>query len=242
MSKKGFIIAFEGLDKSGKATQVKNVVKYLQSKNVPTETMDFPQYNTFFGQIIKKYLCGEFGDIDKVPAELIMPQYTLDRIVQMPTIKKWLSDDKWVVLDRYSYSNCFSVAKFPPELWPEKIKFLEDLEFNQTKLPKPDHCIYLRLESSISFNMRNHGLKPYQNGQADIHEKNQDLLRNVDMVYNIIAEKDPANWTVINQMNPDDTRMSPEEIFAKIKPVIDRLLKEHRKQNIFVKLFSRFSR
>ncbi|HNY25267.1 MAG TPA: hypothetical protein PKJ33_01835 [Alphaproteobacteria bacterium] len=235
---KGYVIAIEGADKAGKHTQVVNIMNYLKSKGVPTETLDFPRYKEFFGKLVKDYLNGKFGGLQDLPAEYAMLPYALDRLQHQPMIKKWLKSGKFVVFDRYSYSNSFSVAKCPQELWAEKINYMEDLEFNRLKLIKPNHNIYLSLDPKIAFNMRNQGLKEYQNGKADIHESDFGLLYNVSKVYYEIAAQNPNTWTVINEMKPDGTRMNQEEVFEIIKPVLDKLIIEQWKTTFFGRLFS----
>lgn len=222
--KPGQLIAVEGADKAGKHTQVAKIIEYLRANGVAAETLDFPQYKAYWGKFVKDYLNGNFGEIRNLPAEYTMLPYALDRQAHMPKIQKWLDSGKWVVLDRYAYSNAFSVAKCTPELWQSKIDYLEDMEFNQLGIRRPDHNIYLYLDPQIAFGMRNQGLKEYQNGQPDIHERDYDLLHNVSKVYHKIARRDPANWTVVDEMKPDNTRMTIDEVFCALRPVIDKLL------------------
>ena len=118
----GYMIAVEGADKAGKHTQVMNIIKYLRARDIAAETLDFPQYNAFFGRMIRDYLNGKFGATRDLPAEYTMLPYALDRLQHQPQISKWLNDGKWVILDRYTYSNSFSVAKYPRDKWDEKIK------------------------------------------------------------------------------------------------------------------------
>lgn len=221
----GYMIALEGTDKAGKHTQVINIMNYLKEHGIPAETLDFPQYNSFFGRMIKDYLNGNFGGTRNLPAEYTMLPYALDRLQHQNQIAKWLSDGKWVVLDRYTYSNSFSVAKYPQEQWDEKIKFMEDLEFNQLGIIKPDHNIYLYLDPRISYNMRNTGLKLYQNGKPDIHESDFQLLYDVSNVYKRIAAQNPTKWTVVDEMRSDGHRMNIPEVFSHLRPVIDQMIK-----------------
>lgn len=226
--KQGKIIAIEGADKAGKHTQTMNIVKYLRMQGIPTETLDFPQYKSFFGRLVKDYLNGKFGDIKDLPAEYTMLPYALDRLQHQDFIKSCINSGKWLVLDRYTYSNSFSVAKNPKEKWQEKINYMEDLEFNQLGIIKPDYNIYLYLDPKIAFNMRNSGLKEYQNGKPDIHESNFKLLYDVSDVYKMIAKQNPTTWTVIDEMKSDGQRMSINEVFAKITPIIDKLIIKSR--------------
>lgn len=225
--KKGLMIALEGTDKAGKHTQTLKILEYLRQNNIRAETLDFPQYKAFFGRLITDYLNGKFGATRDLPAEYTMLPYALDRLQHQPIIKKWLDDGKWVVLDRYTYSNSFSVAKLPKDKWQEKINFMEDLEFNQMGIIKPDYNIYLYLDPKIAYAMKNHGLKQYQNGKPDIHESDFQLLYDVSNVYKTIAKQNPNTWTVIDEMKPNNQRMSIDEVFGCIKPVIDNMIKSH---------------
>lgn len=218
------IIAVEGADKAGKHTQVMKIVEYLNGRGIATETLDFPQYDSYWGKRIKRYLNGEFGATRNLPAEYTMLPYALDRQAHMPQIKGWLESGKWVVFDRYTYSNAFSIAKLPRDVWNTKIAELEDMEFNQMGIIRPDYNIYLYLPAQISYSMRNQGLKAYQNGKPDIHESDLRLLTDVSDVYKTIATRDPKNWTVVDEIKSDGTRMNPIEVFASIRPIIDKMI------------------
>ena len=218
------MIAVEGTDKAGKHTQVMNIMKYLQSRGIAAETLDFPQYNAFFGRLVRDYLNGKFGATRDLPAEYTMLPYALDRLQHQPKIAEWLRDGKWVILDRYTYSNSFSVAKYPRDQWAQKIQFMEDLEFNQMGIIRPDHNIYLYLDPRISYNMRHAGLKQYQNGRPDIHESDFKLLYDVSNVYKQIAAANPKKWTVVDEMRNDGTRMGINEVFAQLRPVLDNFI------------------
>ncbi|MBP5363962.1 MAG: hypothetical protein J6Y49_01270 [Alphaproteobacteria bacterium] len=218
------IIAVEGADKAGKHTQVVKTVNYMQEHGIPTETLDFPRYKSYWGRFTKRYLNGEFGPTRDLPAEYTMLPYALDRQAHMGKIKGWIDTGKWVVLDRYTYSNVYSIAKLPRDQWNEKINHLEDMEFNQLGIIRPDLNIYLSLPAEVSYAMRNQGLKEYQNGKPDIHESDLQLLTDVAGVYKMIAARDPKNWVVINEIKPDGTRMNPDEVFACIRPFLDNLI------------------
>ena len=223
------IIAVEGADKAGKHTQVMRIVEYLNTHGIATETLDFPQYKSYWGRFIKDYLNGKFGNNTRMlPAEYTMLPYALDRLAHMPQVKQWIDMGKWIVFDRYTYSNAFSIAKLPREQWSAKIAHLEDMEFNQMGIIRPDHNIYLYLPAKISYAMRNQGLKEYQNGKPDIHESDFKLLEDVSDVYKTISQNDAKNWTVVNEIKSDGTRMSPDEVFMLLRPIIDNMMAHHR--------------
>jgi len=218
------IIAVEGADKAGKHTQVTKIVDYLNKNGIATETLDFPQYNSYWGLFIKRYLNGEFGATRDLPAEYTMLPYALDRQAHTPQIKKWIDDGKWIVFDRYTYSNVYSIAKLPREQWNAKIAHLEDMEFNQMGIIRPDYNIYLYLPAEISYAMRHHGLKAYQNGKPDIHESDLKLLTDVADVYKTIAQNNAQNWTVVDEIKSDGSRMESGEVFATLRPIIDKMM------------------
>ena len=218
------IIAVEGADKAGKHTQVMKIVDYLNKKGIATETLDFPQYDSYWGRFIKRYLNGEFGATRDLPAEYTMLPYALDRQAHTPQIKKWIDMGKWIVFDRYTYSNVYSIAKLPREQWKSKIAHLEDMEFNQLGIIRPDYNIYLYLPAEISYAMRNQGLKAYQNGKPDIHESDLKLLTDVSDVYKTIAQMNAQNWTVVDEIKSDGCRMNPDEVFVSLRPIIDKMI------------------
>ena len=219
------IIAVEGADKAGKHTQVMKIVDYLNAQGIPTETLDFPQYKSYWGMFIKDYLNGKFGQNTRdLPAEYTMLPYALDRQAHMPQIKQWIDTGKWVVLDRYTYSNAYSIAKLPREQWVAKIKYLEDMEFNQLGIIRPDYNVYLYLPAEISYNMRTQGLKEYQNGKPDIHESDLKLLEDVSEVYMTMAAHGSNKWTFVNEIKSDGTRMTPDEVFGALRIMLDQLI------------------
>ena len=105
---------------------------------------------------------------------------------------------------------------------------MEDLEFNQLGIIKPDHNIYLYLYPKISYNMCDTGLKQYQNGRPDIHESDFKLLYDTSNVYKQIANANPTTWTIVDEMRPDGTRMNIDEVFSHLRPVIDKLIANTR--------------
>ena len=56
--KRGLFIVFEGLDRSGKSTQVQRLLDYLSAREVPVRLQKFPDRSTNIGQSIDSYLRG----------------------------------------------------------------------------------------------------------------------------------------------------------------------------------------
>ena len=57
----GKLIAIEGLDGSGKTTQIELLSKRLREEGIPADTISFPNYESDSSALVKMYLAGDFG-------------------------------------------------------------------------------------------------------------------------------------------------------------------------------------
>ena len=65
------LIVLEGLDGAGKSTQLKMVTSYFTSLGRKVEYLHFPRYTApVYGDLIAKFLRGDFGAIDQVHPQL----------------------------------------------------------------------------------------------------------------------------------------------------------------------------
>jgi len=94
-------LVFEGIDGSGKETQVKLLAEELKKTGKRVEVVDFPNYNSGPGKKIGQYLDNKLQLMHKEVAKL----YADDRRLHQERIKKWLEEGVIVVSDRYAYSN-----------------------------------------------------------------------------------------------------------------------------------------
>jgi dTMP kinase len=199
------------------------MVGYLKSKGCKATKISFPRYTTNVGTIIARYLQGAYGDIDKVPYELICIAYAADRAASMYYVKQLLAEGYYVIMDRYTYSNLFTAAKMPQEKWKPFIDWIEDMEFNNLGVIKPDFNFYLYIDPQVSIKrIEERGKREYQQGKEDIHENNSELLINTAKCYLDFAN-DKDNWFVINQM-VDGKQLSPDEVFEQIAQKLDYIL------------------
>ncbi|MFH1837881.1 MAG: dTMP kinase [Candidatus Kuenenbacteria bacterium] len=208
--KKGKLIVIDGLDGSGKATQTKLLIKNLKKNNYKTATIDFPQYSLFFGQMVKRYLKGEFGKLKNVNPYLCSILYATDRWQNKNKIEKWLKQGKIVICDRYVSANqIHQTSKLKTK--KEKQNFLEwlnKLEFEIFKIPKPDLILFLNVPCKISQKL----IKNKKD--KDIHETN--------LSHQIAAQKQSlelvkkiSNWKEINCVE-NNKILSKEIISEKI--------------------------
>ena len=99
-------LVIEGLDGSGKSTQVDLLCKYLESGNIRYKYLHFPRLETgVYGKLIARFLRGEMGNIDQVDPYLVALIFAGDRLDAKEMVSSWIENDYLVIIDRYVYSN-----------------------------------------------------------------------------------------------------------------------------------------
>lgn len=223
-------IVIEGLDGSGKSTQIKNLKKYLEQHHIDYEYLHFPRTDSrIYGDLIARFLRGELGNMESVNPYLIALIYAGDRNDAKETINQWLQQGKLVIVDRYVYSNiAFQCAKLKSE--KEKIelsKWIKDLEYDYYHIPFPDLNIFLDVPFEFTkrnLTKRRHGdERNYLNGKEDIHEKNIDFQNEVRNIYLREASNDPQ-LRIIECADKNGVMPEQNIIFEKL---IDLLKKEN---------------
>lgn len=218
------LIVIEGLDGSGKSTQVANVRSMLcEMSGQEPEYMHFPRFDApVVGDMIARFLRGEFGRIGDVHPMIVALLFAEDRRDASSTIRRWLADGRTVLLDRYVYSNiAFQCAKIPSA---EESLALEDwildTEYEVYGIPRPDLNIFLDVPLSFVGDrlsaQREGSDREYLHGGQDIHEADMDFQRRVREVYLRLCRRDPSFLRV--DCAGEDGRMYPaEEVFNLIK-------------------------
>jgi dTMP kinase len=134
----GLLIAFEGLDQSGKQTQAESLRDYLTSRGRGCHLMSFPDYATAIGSELSRALHGERD----YPSDVMQLLYVANRYEHRNEILRWLSEDGVVVCDRYTASSiAYGEAQGLDAVW------LADI---QRFLPAPDVTILLDIAPEIA--------------------------------------------------------------------------------------------
>lgn len=142
----GKLIVLDGADGAGKATQAKLLVERLQQDGGTVESMDFPRYTeNFFGQYIREWLDGKYGNFVELDPRLASVLLAADRFEAKETLNQWLNDGATVVLDRYASSNILHQGAkiFDDKERFEFFQWLERMEYGVFGIPRPDLVIYL---------------------------------------------------------------------------------------------------
>lgn len=225
------LIVLEGLDGAGKSTQIQRLRNFLAEEGLASEYLHFPRFDApVFGELIARFLRGEFGSAEQVDPYLVALLYAGDRADAAETIRSWQAEGKVVVLDRYVYSNIgYQCAKLAGADERRRLsEWILDLEYSYYKIPRPDLSLFLDVpfaftERKLAEN-REGDDRGYLKGGRDIHEDSLALQQCVREVYLKAAETDPA----LKVVGCDDGRGAmdtPDAIFSRIREAVIPLIR-----------------
>jgi len=199
--KKGTIIVIEGIDSSGKATQVKMVFEELINEKYRAMRLEFPDYKSDSSALIKMYLDGKFGEdpnsVNPYAASLF---FAADRFASFKSDwEKFYIEGGMLILDRYVSSNMiYQAAKIEDKKKREEyLDWINDLEFKKLDLPRPDIVIFLNMPPDFCSKLNDKRLNKINgSSKKDIHESNSCYLENTYKVALDAAKK--YKWAVVD--------------------------------------------
>jgi dTMP kinase len=228
--KKGKLIVIDGIDGSGKATQVRLLEERLKKEGVKIKTIDFPRYEeNFFGKLIREYLSGIYGDFIKVDPKLASILYAADRFESSAKIKEWLDKGFVVLADRYATANQIHQGGKISNLKKRKefLDFLDKMEYDVFKIPRPDLVIYLDVPFEVSkvWLQKKVALrkKKYLKGRKDVAEDNLIHLKNSRESALLLAKQN-KNWQKIVCCK-GAVCLSPEQVSEQVYDIIKKHIK-----------------
>lgn len=198
----GKLIAFEGIDQSGKETQAKRLTKRLSQEGWQVLYLSFPEYETPIGQMLSAFLRGATSLTPHVRHLL----YTANRFEFFAPITSALNLGQIVICDRYSESGvAYGMANKLDRQW------LYDIERD---LPRADLLFYLAIEPELARQR-----KPQA---RDIYEANVAFLRQCNTAYQQLCQTDPR-W------QPIDGSQGIDEIERIVYEKVKALLTQDRR-------------
>ena len=217
----GKLIVIEGLDGSGKSTQLDLLPKNLEKLSIDCKTVSFPDYENPSSTLVKMYLAGDFGKkADDVNAYAASTFYCVDRFASYKAAwGEYYNNGGTVIAGRYTTSNAVhQCSKLPESEWQGFLDWLYDFEYNKVGIPKPDKVIFLDMPVHVSQKLLS---KRYEgdNTKKDIHEKDTDYLDRCRKAAVYTAKA--SNWDIVPCAENDEPR-SIEDI---AKDVLQRVLK-----------------
>lgn len=202
----GKLIVIEGLDGSGKSTQLELLPKNLKEKGIDCKTVSFPDYESDSSALVKMYLSGKFGtEPESVNAFAASLFYTVDRYASYKTSwGKFYENGGTVISGRYTTSNAVhQTAKLDKSQWADYLNWLYDLEYNKIGIPKPDIVIFLDMPIEVSQKLMSGRYKGDET-KKDIHESDIKYLENCRKAAGFVAQH--SGWKIINCAENNEPR------------------------------------
>jgi dTMP kinase len=172
----GLLIAFEGLDQSGKQTQAELLRDRLKQSGRKARLVSFPDYGTSIGEEIARALAGE----REYGPDVMQLLYVANRYERKDDLKRWLDGGLILVCDRYMAS---SVAY--GEAFGLDPAWLIDM---QKYLPQPALTIMLDITPETAVQRKA--------VDRDRYERDLELLARVRESYHRQAAE--QNWLVLD--------------------------------------------
>lgn len=224
----GKLIVIEGLDGSGKSTQLDLLFKNLKLNGIDCKSVSFPDYDNPSSTLVKMYLNGTFGkkpeDVNAFAASVF---YTVDRYASFKANwGKYYENGGTVVAGRYTTSNAIHQAsKLPESEWEGFLSWLYDFEYSKIGIPKPDKVIFLDMPVEVSQKLLT---KRYEgdNSKKDIHESDTEYLDRCRKAAVFTASY--SGWETIPCSENGEAR-SIEDISKDVLNSVLKLYKEEEK-------------
>lgn len=212
MTQRGKLIVIEGIDGSGKRTQLEVLSKALEARDLSFVSFSFPRYESFFGRLVARFLNGDFGSLDTVDPHFSALLYAGDRLEAKPELEAALAAGKTILSDRYIGSNlAHQTARVPAEKRQEFLAWLQKLEYNLYALPAEDLVIYLRLPAARAHQLVGRkAARKYTTLRRDLLEADVLHLEQAAAIYDQLALQ--PNWVTIECVDTAGAIRSPREI------------------------------
>ena len=209
---KGKFIVIEGIDGSGKTTQINQLSSWLKGSNLIPENNQLiitrEPGGTKLGQSIRSLLLDTSREKEPYSiTELLL--YAADRAQHVnEIIRPSLNKGDWVISDRFTGST-LAYQGYGRKL---DINLIKDLETISTQGISPDITFLLDIPIDESIKRR------ISRKEDRIEKEGRDFLLNVSLGFKELSKD--SKWKKISALN------SKEEIIYEIKSEINKLLKK----------------
>ena len=192
----GLLISCDGVDSSGKETQVNELVKRLRFQGHVVRQFATPDYNTPIGKEIKLRLQNKIGTWDTTPWEDKMKLFAANRLEHRAEVITALQRGEIVIYDRYVPSSITFIAV--EALHPQEMDFKRSTiqqavtkhEYEANAMPKEHTSIFLDVPPNVS---------------TKLLEKRKEILKDEDEYSDHIDVQNRLynEYMFLNENNPD---------------------------------------
>jgi len=217
MTARGKLIAVEGIDGSGKHTQVELLTNKLKAYGHSVYSTGFPQYDSWFGKMVGQFLNGELGPLESVDPHFTALLYAGDRFEAKPKLEAALNNGQIVLADRYIGSNlAHQTARVPSAKRSAFLDWIEHLEYGIYGLPRESLILYLRVPPSEAQKLvTQKSARSYTSAQKDLLEASLRHLEDAAGMYDALSRRAP--WATIQCFDAKRNAMrEPIEIAAEV--------------------------
>jgi dTMP kinase len=228
---KGKLIVIDGTDGSGKTTQVVLLTDRLKKEGYKIKVVDFPEYyKNFFGKFIGHCLSEQYYNWLGVHPKIASVMYAADRWESSEEMRKWLKEGYIVIANRYVSANQIhqggkiKSAKKRADF----MKWLDEMEYEVFKIPRPDLTLYLSLPINIVLQLlkdrdSSKMKREYLKKKKDVHESDVNFLIN-SRKSALKLEKEVPNFKKV-ECSLKGKIMSREQIHEKIYAEVKKITK-----------------
>ncbi len=222
----GTFLVLEGTDGSGKGTQFQLLAERLQADGYDVATFDFPQYDQPSSFFVKEYLNGKYGSNEAVGPYTGSLFYALDRYHAAGQIREALRQGKIVLANRFTGSNmAHQGTKFEHvEQRRGYFIWLDNLEFEMLKIPRPDKSFVLRVPADVAQQLVDQkAARSYTDKQRDLHESDLEHLQRSVEVYDDLCQLFPKDFTRIDCIRDNkllDIQTVHDMLWKTIEPLL----------------------
>ncbi|KAJ7163542.1 thymidylate kinase [Mycena crocata] len=214
MARRGALIAVEGLDRSGKTTQISLLQSRLEAAGSQVKLLKFPDRTTAIGKMIDSYLRSQ-SELDDHAIHLL---FSANRWELTTTIERLLAEGTTVLCDRYAFSGvAFSTAKGLSLEWCRS---------PDISLPAPDVTLFLNITPEKARERGGYGEERYEK---------EEIQRKVRSVFDEISVEFGDRWITIDAGRTEedvatDVWKSVEHVADGVVSPLEQLWTKHQKE------------
>lgn len=152
----GLLISFDGLDSSGKATQSRRLVEFLEKKGAHVRFFSSPDYTTPSGKELQLRLQNKLGNWHETPWQEKMKYFANNRAEHRDEVVSTLSQGGIVVYDRYVPSSVAFMVEESNITAEDRMSVQEAvaaLEYGENRMPKEDVSLFFDIPPRVAIEL-----------------------------------------------------------------------------------------